>query len=55
MQVARRHSFPGSSSLERWLEIRLACTDMVRGVDGVGTNSIGHKILASPGKGGEAD
>lgn len=31
MQVAGRHSFPGSSSLEKWLEIRLAC--MVRGVE----------------------
>lgn len=31
MQIAGRHSFPGSSSLERWLEIRLACADTVRG------------------------
>lgn len=33
MQIAGRHSYPGSSSLERWLEIRLVCADMVRGVE----------------------
>lgn len=29
--VAGRPSFPGSSSLERWLGIRLPCTDMGEG------------------------
>ena len=55
MQVAGRHSFPGSSSLKRWLEIQLVCIDMVRGVEGVGTNNVGHMVLVPLGRGGEAD
>ena len=52
-------TFPGPCSLERWLEARLARTDMgarqTWGLETVGVDNVGHELLAPPDKGSKAD